>query len=394
VSSVSADVVVVGGGPAGSATAAGLAKAGFHVILVDRSSFPRRKPCGECLNPGAVAAVRRLGLLEELLDNPCRSIRGWQIHPVAGPAFTGEFPHDEGGIAVRRNKFDGLLLEHARRSGAELRLGGRVNDLIREGGAVCGVQTTRGPIRARLVVGADGLRSVVLRRSLLLRRHPRLRKVALTAHVRNAATPGEWGGMHLTPTGCVGVADVGGGLVNVVVVVQGASAARIAGRREEQFDATLSTVPGLERAERIESVLATGPFDWPVRTAVADGVLLVGDAAGYYDPFTGQGIYRALRGAELSVPVAIDALNTGDVSARALHPYERARRRAFGPGQRMQYLIEQVTTRPRIFSVAARALARSPELARALVMVTGDARPLRSLGSPGLLVRVLAGGAV
>jgi menaquinone-9 beta-reductase len=382
-----ADVVVVGGGPAGSATAAGLARAGFHVVLVDRSAFPRRKPCGECLNPGAVAAVRRLGLLDELLGEAHGIIRGWRIHPVTGSGFQGGFSDGEWGLAMRRNRFDAILLEHARRAGVELRLGERVGDLLRADGAVSGVVTDRGRISARVVVGADGLRSVVVRRADLLRRRPRLRKLALTAHVRGVQPAAETGSMHLTADGCVGIAHVGAGQANVVVVTALETGARIGGERDAFFDRSVAAIPELATAERLEPAMATGPFDWPIRTAVADRVLLVGDAAGYYDPFTGQGIYRALRGAELALPVLTDSLRRERLSARDLQAYETARRREFGAGERLQRVIEAVVSRPGVLGVAARFFASRPRVADALFMVTGDARPTRSLFSLELLRR-------
>jgi flavin-dependent dehydrogenase len=162
---------------------------------------------------------------------------------------------------------------------------------------------------------------------------------------------------------------VGEGVANVVVVVQGGT--EIGGDPECFFDRALER-SGLAGVRRLDDVLATGPFDWPVRRAVADGALLVGDAAGYYDPFTGQGIFRALRGAELATATIDAALLRGDTSAAALLPYERRRKRAFGSGERLQRLIEAVVSRPRIFAPAAGWLRRSPTLANAMVRAAGD----------------------
>jgi flavin-dependent dehydrogenase len=385
------DVVVVGGGPAGSAVAARMAAAGHDVLVLDREAFPRSKPCGECVNPAAVRALAELGALPLVLAAPHARLAGWRIEPHPGAPFAGAFPAGGEGIGIARSRFDAILLDFARGRGAEVRTGARVAELLREGSRVAGVRLAGGEeIRARLVIGADGLRSVVVRRLGLLRRSPRLRKVALTAHLRGLSRLGSEGELHLFPWGCMGVAAVGGGEANVTVVASGAEVGRLRGAREAYFDAVLADSAALRGAGRVSEVLATGPFDCPTRRAIADGALLVGDAAGYYDPFTGQGIYRALRGAELAADAADGALRSGDLSAAALEGYEKARRRAFGPGERLQHLIEGFIARPRLLEVVAGRFSRRPALVDALIAVTGDLRPVRSLLQPRLLAALLA----
>lgn len=367
------DAVVVGAGPAGSAVAARLAARGWSVLVLDRAGFPRRKPCGECVNPAGVAALERLGVLGRVLDLDPATIGGWRIDAGGGRGFTGRYPPRRGGLGVPRERLDALLLDHAREAGAEVRTGVRAGDLLRgPGGAVTGVVAGDEEIRARVVVGADGLRSIVLRRLDLLRRPPRLRKLALTAHLRGAAPLDGRGLLRARGPRCIGMADVGGGLANVTVVVPADEAGEAAGDAAAFFDRVLAEegVAG----ERTDDVLATGPFDFPARRAVADGALLVGDAAGYYDPFTGQGIYRALRGAELAASTLDAALRAGDLSARALAPYERARRRAFVPGQLLQRGVEAVVSRPRLLRAASAALGWPP-LGDRVIHATGDLRP-------------------
>ena len=189
--------------------------------------------------------------------------------------------------------------------------------------------------------------------------------------------------------GCVGVAEVGGGVANVTVVVPHEQAHEVGGHADAYFDAALREC-GFTGAERIEDVLATGPFDCPVRRAIAGGALRVGDAAGYYDPFTGQGIYRALRGAELAAEAIGAALRAGDASAAALMPYERARRRAFGPGERFQRVVAAFVSLPWLYRAVAGRFARRPALADAVVQVTGDVRPVRSLLRPGFVAQLIA----
>jgi len=386
------DAVVVGAGPAGAAIAARLAGEGFGVLLLDRAEFPRRKACGECVSPAGVEALRSLGALSAVLAAGPAPLAGWRIRAEGGAGFAGRFPEGRTGLGIARETLDAILVEHARACGAEVRTGLRVRDLLREGERTCGVVAGRGgaevALRARVVVGADGLRSVVLRRLGLVRRAPRLRKVALTAHVRGADGLADTGELRVRAGGCLGIAPVGEGRANVSVVVAGGAPGAVAGGAAGCFDRALRGY-GLEGVERVDEVLATGPFDWPVRCTVADGAVLVGDAAGYYDPFTGQGIFRALRGAELAAEAVGAALRRGDVSAAALSGYDRARRRAFGPGERLQQVIEAFVSRPRALAAAARRLDRRPEAADALIRVTGDLEPVRSLLDPALLFRLV-----
>ncbi|MEJ2678370.1 MAG: FAD-dependent monooxygenase [Gemmatimonadota bacterium] len=430
-----ADAVVVGAGPAGSVTALLLARQGLRVILVDRQAFPRDKPCGECLSARATRVLDRLGLLDAVEAAQPARLHGWTIHAPGGARFTGRFGDDGPALAIERLRLDTLLLDAACAAGAQF-FRGHVTGLLRPGdaGAAANVvgrgsgSLDGGPARAagvhgpvtgvagrdahgrpfrlyaRLVVGADGLRSVVARRLGMVRRAPRLRKVSLTTHID---APGlfppdtDWlGEMHLGDGACVGLApiDATGRRVNLTLVVAGRPAA-LREERPEAFVADwIRRMPAL--CDRLGACdgngvhvegpfLASGPFDVPLRAVVADGAMLVGDAAGYYDPFTGQGIYRALASAESLAGIAGRALRLGDTSARRLAPYGRQLNRMVAPGRRLQHVVEWALARPRRADRVVRRLARSPDVADALIAVTGDTRPVRTLLTPGPLARFL-----
>src|SRR5262249_31348710 len=159
---------------------------------------------------------------------------------------------------------------------------------------------TSSELRARLVVGADGLRSVVARRMGVAHSLRWPRRLALVTHYANVADVGEHREMHVERDGYGGIADVGNGLTTVALVVPARRAREIAGDRAAFLDAWLRARPHLAprfaRASRATPVVATGPFASHTRRAWAPGVALVGDAADFFDPFTGEGIYAALRG--------------------------------------------------------------------------------------------------
>jgi len=368
------DVLVVGGGPAGSTTARLLALRGWNVRLLDRARFPRAKACGECINPGAVAALGRLGVLERVLALRPALLDGWTVGAESARA-RGRFPPGRGGLALDRARLDHALLAAARDAGVAVEEGRRVaagEELLGE---------------ACVVVGADGLRSVVARSMGAYRRPPRIRKLSITLHLDGVALDPREGSIWLDRLGTVGLAplDPDGARWNATVVVDARAHGRaVAGDPAGFALARVAAVlaGGLAAPLRlVGGPWTSGPFDWPARRAVADGVLLVGDAAGYFDPLTGQGIFRALRSAELAAAAIDTALRAGRALGRDLAPYERALRRELRAPLRVQHGVEAVISRGPLRRAAIGLLGRSSRPMDALIAVTGD------LQSPGVLLR-------
>lgn len=397
-------VVVVGGGPAGSAAALRLARAGADVVLLDRARFPREKACAEYLSPEASRLLDDVGVLRAVEAAGAAQLRGMIVRAPSGDRIHGEFAAAHGfagfrdrGLAIRRTRLDPILLDHARAAGVEVREGVRVTDVERDGrGGVTGVRVLAdgraATLDADLVIGADGLRSVVARR-LGVRVQGRLpRRLAIVAHFRGVAGIGESGEMHVEADGFCGIADVGHGESNAALVVPASRAGELAGDPAGFLLRWLAARPQLAPryagAERVGALLTTGPFAASTRRAWAPGAALVGDAADYFDPFTGEGIYSALRGAELLAPLALEALGAGARSARggaALAAYDRARRRAFRGGRIVERLIATAVAHPPLINRAARVLSRRKDMADLLVGVTGDFVPAREVLRPGYL---------
>jgi len=362
------------------------------------------------LSPATTEILERLGggVVDAVEGSAHAKLYGMKVVAPGGAAMCGRF---QGGprpysFALPRTAFDTILVAAAARAGATVREDVTVEDLVFERGAVSGVVGRSGngkreTYRGRVVVGADGLRSVVARRLGLVRSSPP-RRVAFSAHVADVEGIDGVGELHVGKHGYVGLGPIGGGVTTVALVVplETVRTARSEGRDFRQgFFAELERFPGLagrfNPQRMVRNVLATGPFARWSRTAVAPagGALLVGDAADFFDPFTGQGIYAALRGAELAaeclIPVLTPREDQGPLSAAVLAPYRRARRREFAGKWVLERLIGVGVGWPALADRVVRRLAGRSDLADLLVSATGNIVPARRVLKASVLAQFL-----
>jgi geranylgeranyl reductase family protein len=397
------DVLIVGGGPAGSSTAHALARAGIDVLVLDRARFPRPKPCAEYLSPQASRILAEMGALTAVEASGAAQLAGMVIRAPNGERIVGEFGRcafrgfTDRGLSVRREVLDTILLDRARAAGARVVEGTRVLDVEHDrAGRVTGVRTLSGDgatsvQHARLVIGADGLRSVIAKRLGLMRFARWPRRLALVTHYTGVGDIGTCGEMHVERDGYVGIADVGGGVTTVALVVPAARARELsAAFLDRWLGAHPQLAPRFGKAQRVSPIQITGPFSSHARRAWAPGVALVGDAADFFDPFTGEGIYAALRGGELLSGFAIEVLRaaTSRDADRALAAYHQARRSEFRGKWTVERMIGAVVGSPILMNRAARALAARRDMADLLVGVTGDFVPAREVLRAGYLFKL------
>jgi menaquinone-9 beta-reductase len=395
-----AEVIVVGGGPAGSATAMLLAQLGHDVMLLDKARFPRHKACSEYINTGAVQALDDLGVLGDVLSAEPHRMQAMHVHAPAGAVFPADFDRAAPGraaLGLTRHRFDAILLDHAREAGAHICEGAHVRAVEIDHNRGATVEFTEGEsrhtLRSRLVIGADGHHSVVARSLGLDRAVPWPRRTALVAHVHGVPDPGSFGQLHVTATGYAGIAPLESGITNVAFV---SGTDRVADRSQPLqafFDEELRRIPAvadlLADAEQIGPVRGVGPLARRVSRPCGDRFLLVGDAAGFLDPFTGDGIYEGLRGALIAAPIASRSLRHGDCSALALEPYRRARRRAFTTKHAVCWIVQGFIHQPTLMNYATPRLSEREALGTTLSGVLGNLVPARRALSPVFLARLL-----
>jgi menaquinone-9 beta-reductase len=401
------DVAIVGAGPSGSSSAIYLARKGFRIILLDKAYFPRDKPCAEYLSPPAEQLLEELGALNRLQRKPGR-LRGFRIYAPNGSSFVGDFSatkdasgrsYFESGMTVPRLILDDALVRTAQAAGVELYEGWRLSQLSAgdAGWTLVPVGNRSGPVRARLLLAADGVHSTVARR-LGLQMPASMHKVALVAHVRGIAGLEEYGEIHVAGRRYVGLAPLEAGgeedLCNVAMVVdEKRDGPFLAGRPEAFLVESLSTFPRLQgRLEHLRVVrptLTTSRICVRVRRCSGERFLLVGDAGGYYDPFTGEGIYRALRSAQLAAEVAAASLASQDLSAASLVQYDHILRSEFRGKRAVESIIQTAVQVPPLANHIAGVLKRKAGMADTIVAVTGDYLPSSAVLRPGFLLRLL-----
>lgn len=397
------DVIVIGGGPAGSATALLLSGSGYKVALLDQARFPRDKVCGEFISPAADAILERLGVLATIEALSPVRLRGVAISSYEKTGFTVRYPPLPGtkrpmtSLSLPRFVFDQLMIEKVVREGVAVKEGHKVTDFIVEEGrvvGVCGRDDTKTPfeLRASVVVDAGGRNAVALRRFDLKKKSRGSSKVALAAHWSTPQPLDKFCIMHISPPGYTGIAPTGENQVNVVLVVDKKS---LQGQNDlhEFYVRTVLKNPLrrelLDKAEVAEKVRSVDSLAFSVRPVQIGGLVLVGDASGFIDPFTGEGIYLSLRSAEIAAEVIDQCFKRNDFSKDALAVYERRRKKEFHKKFLLSKIFQLLIYNPILCNRVIQTLARNPGQAATLVGAIGDYIPAEKVVSLSFLGRLL-----
>jgi len=295
------DVAIVGSGPAGASCAAFCAMAGLRTLVLERAHFPREKVCGDCLHPDCWPVLRRLGVAAEVQAAPHGKLSKVDFINLDGRVVSAPLPVGENAeIAIKRSLFDQVLLRRACSLGAEVREGETLVAI--DDDTPWKVRTVESQVSARVLVAADGRNSSVARLCNLMPRRGRDR-VALQTHLPLPLHFGDRIVLQLVREGYSGQAPVGDGLLNLCLVSRPRDLSAIKRWAERQFSIAV------DHGWRTIAPLARAPL--PPRQP---NLFLVGDAARVVEPFTGEGIFYALRSGELAA-LAICARDHGQYAA-------------------------------------------------------------------------------
>ncbi len=388
------DVLIVGGGPAGSACALALARRGADVTLIERRPFPRRKVCGEYLNGGAVAALDELGMGSAVraVASPLLGIR---LVPPGTEAL--ELPFPSPALACERAVLDAVLLDAARAAGTTV-VRAHAEDVVSEGGRAVGVVVRgedgeRRTLRARVTVGADGTGSLVARK-LGLAKPPRGKlRFAVGGHYAGFGELGGYVEMYVGSGAYFAVNPLDGERANVMLVVRDRDLAAWSGAVDEGMRGKAAELGrghrSFENARRIGPRVSVGPLAFEVSRAAARGALLIGDAAGFLNPFTGQGVYLALRSARDAAAAIAGALGLSGREDALFAAYAERRSADFRVRRRLTTMVGLLVDVPVLARRAGDRLRRHPDLGHTLLgALAGTVAPERAL-APALVGRLL-----
>lgn len=329
---------MIGGGPAGSTVSTILSDLGHHVMLLEKSKFPRHH-IGESLMPQTFWTFKRLGMIEKMHKAGFTPKESVQFVGASGkdsqPYYFTDRDPNEWSVTwqVKRDKFDKLMLENTREHGVDVREGTQVKQVLFQGKKAVGVRTVidgkETDVFAKVIIDATGVNALLSKQLGIREGEPGLKNAAIYAYWKGAhRDPGRNAGATLviyTPDkqGWFWSIPLEDDVTSIGIV--GKPQFLITGRGDDLMailDEEIARTPGIKRrvenAERISHAYVTSDFTYRARRIAGDGWVLCGDAFGFLDPIYSSGVLLALKMGELTADTVHEALEAGDFSGERL----------------------------------------------------------------------------
>ncbi len=401
------DIIIVGAGPAGSAASLYADRQGLKTLLVDKESFPRDKICGDALSGKSVAILRELELLQNIEDLPGAHIQSIVFSSPDHATFRIDLSKTSlknipKGFVIRRKIFDDFMFKKASAAATTTLQNFAVSDLITHNGYACGI---RGKDKkggkeqeffGKIVIGADGYKSIVAQRLGLYDHDPKHWVVALRCYYKNVSDLTDQIELHYVDEVIPGYfwifpledghANVGIGMLHHYI-------------KKEKIDlkkALEKTIASSYFKERFrEAEILEKPIGWnlPVgskrRKSFGNGFMLLGDAAGLIDPFTGEGIGNAMYSAKYAIAAAQEALQANDFSEPFLSRYEDRLWDAIGNELKVSTKLQKIGRSRFLLNLVINKAARSKEVSNIIAGMLTNEVPRKRLANPLFYLRLL-----
>jgi len=403
------DLIIIGGGPAGSSAALFARKANLKTLLIEKDKFPRDKICGDALSGKTVATLRKLNLLDSMGPLPKYEAKGVIFSAPNGNSvpitFRSSLSEHTGlsGYVCKRFDFDNFLFERARQNSEETIENFTPTNIFRDAEGIMHLlgrengSTEEREFMGRMIIGADGYKSFVARQLGFYSHESAHMLVALRAYYENVSEMTDFIEIHFVKESLPGyfwIFPLPENLANVGIGMRHQDIKK----RNIDLQDTLQKVidsptfaPRFKQAKLTQKIkgwnLPTGSI---FRPNFHDGILLIGDAAGLVDPFTGEGIGNAMASAELAVEIVKDAIVQGDTSRNFLKAYDAKLRNMLSGELKLSYQLQTIGRRfPFLLNLVINKASKNNKIADWISLMIADENAKEELTSMFTYVKLL-----
>jgi geranylgeranyl reductase family protein len=400
------DIVIVGAGPSGATASLFLSKAGIPHTILDKATFPRDKVCGDALSGKVVSVLNKLdtSLISEIGNDSQHYTPSWGVSFVAPNGKNLDIPFSSRpqelefapGYISRRIDFDNWLVSHLDESTANVRLGEGIESIERGDDGVV-IQTSQEEIKAKLVIGAEGDRSIVAKELGSFSKENQHYCAGLRVYYKGIKNlhPENFIELHFMKRvlpGYFWIFPMPNGTANVGLGVLSSEVSKRKLKLKDILEDIIANEPAMverfEGAERIDDIRGWGlPLGSKRRELSGDNFMLTGDAASLIDPFTGEGIGNGM----LSGMIAAQTAAKGDFSAAALAAYDAEVYRHLWGELKLSHKLQQLVHYPWLFNLVVNKARRNKTLQETFMAMFEDLDIRQKLKNPMFYLKLLFG---